>query len=95
MDCAGERQEKAVKIPLGRLAYISGISVAGAVGAVLLSRRHSGGGNEVEAGAEKTEALLPGKARLRKPTLFGAGRRRARARDRPAVIRKILPEKEY
>lgn len=38
MDCAGEaKQEKAVKIPLWRrLAYISGISVAAAVGAVLL-----------------------------------------------------------
>ena len=82
MDCAGEaKQEKAVKIPLWRrLAYISGISVAAAVGAVLLVQNTLvapggtvAGGNEVEAGAEKTEApVLPGEKRelLRKPTLF-------------------------
>lgn len=72
MDCAGEaKQEKAVKIPLWRrLAYISGISVAAAVGAVLLVQNTLvapggtvAGGNEVEAGAEKTETpVLPGES---------------------------------
>ena len=108
MDCAGEaKQEKAVKIPLWRrLAYISGIPVAAAVGAVLLVQNTLvapggtvAGGNEAEAGAEKTEApVLPGEKRelLRKPTLFElqGGDERVPV-IAPAVIRRILPEKEY
>ena len=98
MDCAGEaKQEKAVKIPLWRrLAYISGISVAAAL---VAPGGTVAGGNEVEAGAEKTETpVLPGEKRelLRKPTLFElqGGDERVPV-IAPAVIRRILPEKEY
>lgn len=107
MDCAGEvKQEKTVKMPLWRrLVYISGISVAAAVGAVLIMQNTlvpSGGtvagGNGVEAGVEKAQApMLPGEKReLRKPTLFElqGGDERVPV-IAPAVIRRILPEKEY
>lgn len=109
MDCAGDaKQEKEVKIPLWRrLAYISGISVAAAVGVVLIVQNAlvapggttAAGGNGVEAGAEKAETpVLPGEKRelLRKPTLFElqGGDERVPV-IAPAVIRRILPEKEY
>lgn len=107
MDCAGEvKREKAVKMPLWRrLAYISGISVAAAVGAVLIVQNTlvtSGGtvagGSGMEAGAEKAQApILPGEKReLRKPTLFEmqGGDERVPV-IAPSVIRRILPEKEY
>lgn len=61
MDCAGEaKQEKAVKLPLWRrVAYISGISVAAGVGAVLIVQNAlvAPGANEAEAGAEKVEKI--------------------------------------
>ena len=108
MDCAGEvKREKAVKMPLWRrLVYISGISVAAAVGAVLIVQNtlvRSGdtvaGGSGMNAGAaEKAPApILPGEKReLRKPTLFElqGGDERVPV-IAPAVIRRILPEKEY
>ena len=80
--------------------------MAAAVGAVLLVQNTLvapggtvAGGNEAEAGAEKTEApVLPGEKRelLRKPTLFElkGGDERVPV-IAPAVIRRILPEKEY
>lgn len=107
MDYAGEvKREKTVKMPLWRrLVYISGISVAAAVGAVLIVQNTlvppSGtvaGGNGVEAGVEKAQApMIPGEKReLRKPTLFElqGGDERVPV-IAPAVIRRILPEKEY
>lgn len=107
MDCAGEvKQEKTVKMPLWRrLVYISGISVAAAVGAVLMVQNTLvppggtvAGGNGVEAGVEKAQApMIPGEKReLRKPTLFElqGGDERVPV-IAPAVIRRILPEKEY
>lgn len=107
MDYAGEvKREKTVKMPLWRrLVYISGISVAAAVGAVLIVQNTLvppggtvAGGNGVEAGVEKAQApMIPGEKReLRKPTLFElqGGDERVPV-IAPAVIRRILPEKEY
>lgn len=107
MDCAGEvKREKAVKTSLLlRLVYISGISVAAAVGAVLIVQNAlvapggmAAGESGVEAGAEKAQTpMLPGEKReLRKPTLFElqGGDERVPV-IAPAVIRRILPEKEY
>lgn len=107
MDYAGEvKREKTVKMPLWRqLVYISGISVAAAVGAILIVQNTLvppggtvAGGNGVEAGVEKAQApMIPGEKReLRKPTLFElqGGDERVPV-IAPAVIRRILPEKEY
>lgn len=108
MDCAGEvKREKAVKMPLWRrLAYISGISVAAAVGAVLIIQNTLvtpggavAGGSGAETGAKKAEApVLPGEKRelRRNPTLFEmqGGDERVPV-IAPAVIRRIFPEKEY
>lgn len=107
MDYAGEvKREKTVKMPLWRrLVYISGISVAAAVGTVLIVQNTLvppggtvAGGNGVEAGVEKAQApMIPGEKReLRKPTLFElqGGDERVPV-IAPAVIRRILPEKEY
>lgn len=107
MDYAGEvKREKTVKMPLWRrLVYISGISVAAAVGAVLIVQNTLvppggtvAGGNGVEAGVEKAQVpMIPGEKReLRKPTLFElqGGDERVPV-IAPAVIRRILPEKEY
>lgn len=108
MACAGgAKREKAVKIPLWRrLAYISGISVAAAVGVVLLVQNAlvtpggaAAGGNQAEAGGQQAETpVLPGEKRelLRKPTLFElqGGDERVPV-IAPAGIRRILPEREY
>lgn len=109
MDCAGDvKEEKAAKMPLWRrLAYISGISVAAAVGAVLIVQNTLvapggtvAGGNGAGAESEKTEApvLPPGEKRdlLRPPTLFElqGGDERVPV-IAPSIIRRILPEKEY
>jgi len=104
MDCAsGTKQEKTAAIPLWqRLACISGISVAAAMGAVLLVQNtlvEPGGREDRQAVSEEDEkVVLPGEKRelLRNPTLFElqGGDERVPV-IAPAVIRRILPEKEY
>lgn len=104
MDCAsGTKQEKTATIPLWRrLAYISGISVATVVGAVLLVQNtlvESGEREYSQAVSQKDEkVVLPGEKKelLRNPTLFElqGGDERVPV-IAPAVIRRILPEKEY
>lgn len=108
MDSAREaKPEKAAKKPLwNRLAYISGISAAAAVGAVLLipnaldiPENAVAGKAERVPGSEKAEAsALPGERPelLRKVSIFESqgGDERVPVLA-PAVIRRILPEKEY
>ena len=108
MNCASdEKREKALNIPLWRrFACISGISAAAVVGAVMLVQHALvapvgtvAAGNAGEVPSEKAETpVIPGEKRelLRTPTLFElqGGDERVPV-IAPAVIRKILPEKEY
>ena len=108
MNCASdEKREKALNIPLWRrCACISGISAAAVVGAVMLVQHALvapvgtvAAGNAGEVPSEKAETpVIPGEKRelLRTPTLFElqGGDERVPV-IAPAVIRKILPEKEY
>ena len=108
MNCASnEKREKALNIPLWRrCACISGISAAAVVGAVMLVQHALvapvgtvTAGNAGEVPSEKAETpVIPGEKRelLRTPTLFElqGGDERVPV-IAPAVIRKILPEKEY
>ena len=108
MNCASdEKREKALNIPLWRrCACISGISAAAVVGAVMLVQHALvapvgtvAAGNAGEVSSEKAETpVIPGEKRelLRTPTLFElqGGDERVPV-IAPAVIRKILPEKEY
>lgn len=99
MDAEGEvKQEKNVSGRMWRkLAYVSGISVAAAVGAMqnMLDSRSDG----AEAIAEKSEsAPLPEEHQesYRKPTIFElqGGDERVPV-VAPANSRKIIPEREY
>ena len=108
MNCASnEKREKALNIPLWRrFACISGISAAAVVGGVMLVQHALvapvgtvATGNAGEVPSEKAETpVIPGEKRelLRTPTLFElqGGDERVPV-IAPAVIRKILPEKEY
>ena len=107
MNCASdEKREKALNSSLWRrFACISGISAA-AVGAVMLVQHvlvapggTAASGNSGEASTEKAETpVIPGEKRelFRTPTLFElqGGDERVPV-IAPAVIRRILPEKEY
>ncbi|MCD8271217.1 hypothetical protein [Akkermansia sp.] len=108
MNCASdEKREKALNSSLWRrFACISGISAAAAVGAVMLVQHAlvapggtAASGNSGEASTEKAETpVIPGEKRelFRTPTLFElqGGDERVPV-IAPAVIRRILPEKEY
>lgn len=101
-----EKQEKAVPSRLWkRLAYISGISVAAAVGGVLMMQNlldtHGGAAPVPEMQAATEKAPLPPRAEEkehapRKPTVFElqGGDERVPVLA-PSAIRKILPQKEY
>ena len=108
MNCASdEKREKALNVPLWRrFACISGFPAPAVVGAVMLVQHALvapvgtvAAGNAGEVPSEKAETpVIPGEKRelLRTPTLFElqGGDERVPV-IAPAVIRKILPEKEY
>lgn len=102
MDAEGEvKQEKNVSGRMWRkLAYVSGISVVAAVGAMLLMQNMLDSRSDgAEAIAEKSESVpLPEEHQesYRKPTIFElqGGDERVPV-VAPANSRKIIPEREY